>query len=54
MVGGVLSHNPALARLSQLPGPLLFHFVCMTGGVAALNGATKRRRAASQAPAATA
>ncbi len=50
MVGGVLSHNPALARLSQLPGPLLFHTVCMVGGVAAMNGAA-RRKATSQAPA---
>ena len=53
MVRGVLSHNPALAHVSQLPGPLLFHVVCMVGGVASLNAASKRRKAASQATAAT-
>jgi hypothetical protein len=39
--------------LSQLPGPFLFHVACMMGGMACLNAAAKRRRAASQVPAAT-
>jgi hypothetical protein len=52
-VGGVLSHNPALSRLDQLPVPLLFHTICMMSGMACLVAAARRRQAAGQAPAAT-
>ncbi len=49
MVGGVLSHNPALATLAQLPGPLVFHIVCMLLAMACLAKAGAARRAAESA-----
>jgi hypothetical protein len=51
IVGGVLSHNPALSRMSQLLVPLVFHSACMAGGASCLNAAAKRRQAAIGAPA---
>lgn len=50
IVGGVLSHNPALATMNQLLGGIVFHAVLMIGGMSCVLKAAAAREAAAKHP----